>query len=87
MYNLIERNPCSTLLKAVEKKTIICLIISLVLEKCKTQTSTDDNKIDMALSQQVIKWVIKASHKHPQLIFPNWYISDPDENDQGRPGV
>lgn len=57
--NLIDRNPSSMFLTAVEEKEIIDIV-----NKCKQKTSTDCNNIDM----EIVKWVIEAISK------PSTYI-------------
>ncbi len=54
MDKLIERNPHSVFLKAVEENEIINIV-----KKCKNKTSTDCNGIDMSLIKQVIEGVSK----------------------------
>ncbi len=54
MDKLIERNPNSMFLIAVEENEIINIV-----KKCKNKTSTDYNGIDMSLIKQVIEGVSK----------------------------
>ena len=53
--NLIDRNPSSMFLTAVEEGEIIDIV-----NKCKYKTSTDSNEIDMKVVKKVI-WGISES--------------------------
>ncbi len=50
--NLVERNPSSMFLTAVEEKEIINIV-----NKCKYKTSTDCNEIDMKIVKKVIEGI------------------------------
>lgn len=58
--HLIERNPSSMFLKAVDENEIID-----VVRKCKNKTSTDYNDVDM----KTVKWVIDGISKPLTHIF------------------
>lgn len=50
--NLVERNPSSMFLRAVQEKEIIEIV-----NKCKYKTSTDSNEIDMKIVKNVIEGI------------------------------